>query len=248
MNRRRVLLIAAVVVAALGTALVFLYVQGAEQRAEERFEAVDVLKAVAPIEPGESIDAAATAGKLALQPVTRSDLLPTAQTGIEDLRGQVALIRIYPGEQIITEKFGSEPEVATSALPIPEGQLAISVSLSDTGRVAGFVNPGSQVAVFLNGTAPDGQTFTRVLLPSVTVLAVGSTTPAPTTTTPAPAPAEGEPAPEQLPRTMMTLALDQEDAQRVLLAQTSGELSFGLLGGSTKVNPDLGVTADQLFR
>lgn len=251
MNRRKVLLITAVIVAVLGTGLVFLYVQGAEQRAEERFQTVDVLRAVAPIEPGESIDDAATNGKLALQPVTQADLLPNAQTSIEELSGTVALTRIYPGEQIISEKFGSEPEAAASPLQIPAGQLAISISLSDTGRVAGFVNPGAEVVVFLNGTGPDGQTA-RVLLPRVRVLAVGSTTPATATATAPvdgePAPVEGEPAPEQLPRTMMTLALDQEDAQRVLLAQASGELSFGLLGGSTTVKPDLGITIDNLFR
>ena len=70
----------AVVVAALGTGLVFLYVQGADNRAEERFETVDVLRAVAPIEPGETIDAAAAAGKLQLEAVSQSDLLPNAQS------------------------------------------------------------------------------------------------------------------------------------------------------------------------
>ena len=38
MDRRRILLVAAAVVAALGTMLVFLYVRGADNRAEQRFE------------------------------------------------------------------------------------------------------------------------------------------------------------------------------------------------------------------
>ena len=60
MNRRRILLIAAVVVALVGTALVFLYVRGSDARANERFDTVDVLRAVAPIAAGETIDDAAT--------------------------------------------------------------------------------------------------------------------------------------------------------------------------------------------
>jgi len=75
MDRRKVLLIVATLVAALGTALVFLYVRGADVRAEERFETVKVLRAVQSIEAGEAIEAAAQAGKLQLQSVPREQLL-----------------------------------------------------------------------------------------------------------------------------------------------------------------------------
>ncbi len=183
MDRRKVLLFAAAIVAALGTALVFLYVKGADNRAEERFETVEVLRAIAVIEPGEKIDEAFANGKLALQPVAQQDMLPTAVSSTESLSGLVATTRIYVGEQIIPDKFGGASEAA-SPLQIPKGQLAISVNLTDPARVAGFVNPGSEVAVFLNGSnATSGEAFTRVLLPRVTVLGVGSTTPTTTTTT-----------------------------------------------------------------
>lgn len=243
MNRRTVLLIVAIIVALLGTSLVFLYVQGADQRAEERFDTVDVLTAVTPIEPGETIDDAAAAGKLALEPVAQDDLLPGYQTSIEALSGSVATTQIYTGEQIITDKFGTEVE-STNALSIPKGMIAISVNLTDTARVAGFVNPGTKVAIFLNGTDPAGQTYTRLLLEEVEVIAVGSTTTTQkTTTTP-----EGTQTTEQLPRTLMTLALKQADAERVLFSQTNGELVFGLLTDESDVNPGPGVTTGDLFR
>ena len=57
-------MVAAVLVAALGAVLVLLYVQGADSRAEERFDSVDVLKATALIAPGETIEDAQAAGKL----------------------------------------------------------------------------------------------------------------------------------------------------------------------------------------
>lgn len=243
MNRRRVLLLAAVILALLGTALVFLYVRGADSRAEERFETVEVLKASAPIEPGESIDEAAASGKIALLPVAQEDVLPNAQTSTEALTGLVATTRIYPGEQIISDKFGGEAEAA-SALQIPKGMLAVSVNLTDPARVAGFVNPGSEVTVFLTGAnATTGEAFTRVLLPRVTVLGVGSTTPTTTTTTTQ----DGAQTTEQLPRTLLTLAVTQRDAQRVLFASSNGELAFGLLTGNVTVRPDAGVTAADLF-
>lgn len=243
MNRRTVLLIVAVVIALLGTALVFLYVRGADQRAEDRFDTIDVLTAVAPIEPGESIEDAATNGKLALEPVAQDDLLPNYQTSIESLSGSVAATTIYAGEQIISDKFGSQVET-TNALTIPKGMIAVSVNLTDTARVAGFVNPGTNVAIFLNGTDPGGQTFTRLLLEEVEVIAVGSTTTTQTTTTTP----EGTQTTEQLPRTLMTLALRQQDAEKVLFSQTNGELVFGLLTDESTVDQGPGVTTGTLFR
>lgn len=244
MDRRKILLLAAAIVAALGTALVFLYVQGADSRAEARFETVEVLRAVAVIEPGESIDDAAANGKLALEPVAQQDMLANALTSTETVTGLVATTRIFVGEQIIPDKFGGESEAA-SPLQIPQGKLAISVNLTDPARVAGFVNPGSEVAVFLNGAnATSGEPFTRLLLPRVTVLGVGSTTPTATTTT---TPDGQQQVTEQLPRTLLTLALGQKDAQKVLFAVGNGELAFALLTGNSSVKPDPGVTAADLF-
>lgn len=246
MDRRKILLVAAAIVAAIGTALVFLYVRGADVRAEQRFETVKVLRAVQAIEPGEAIEAAAQAGKLKLEAVPREQLLSGAQTSIDDLSGTVALTSVYPGEQIITDRFGGATDIASSRLPIPEKKIAISVQLSDTARVSGFVNPGSEVTILhtvASGSGPAGSGYSRVLLERVPVIGVGSTTPVSTTTTTA----DGQETTEQLPRTLMTLSLSLEEAEKVRLAEKLGELSFGLLTETSKVTEGSGTTAIQLF-
>ena len=58
MARRSVLLIVAVLIAALGTAMILLYVQGIDDRAAEGQELVEVLTATAVIETGETVTAA----------------------------------------------------------------------------------------------------------------------------------------------------------------------------------------------
>jgi pilus assembly protein CpaB len=246
MDRRRILLIAAALVAALGAVLVFVYVKGADDRAAQKFETVEVLKATQLISRGETIDDALTAGKIQIQSVAKDQRLPSAQVDTSTLQGMVALVPIYPGEQIISEKFGTAAaSSATSDLEIPDGQLAISVNLTDPARVAGFVNPGSEVGVYLNGIDPtSGQGFTRLLLPRVSVLGVGSTTPVTTTTTDE----TGAATTEQLPRTLLTLALTPEQAQRVLYAQTNGELAVALLTKDTDLKPDKGITFANLFK
>ena len=85
---------------------------------------------------------------------------------------------------------------------------------------------------------------TRLLLDRVTVIGVGSTTPAAATATTT---AEGGEAAEVLPRTLMTLSLDQAASERIIFAQANGELSFGLLTEKSKINPGPGVTAANLF-
>ena len=241
MDRRRVLLVVATIVALVGTALVYLYVRGADSRAEDKYDAVNVLRVVAPITEGESIDDAQATGKLAVQPVGRDSLVPGYQTSIDSLKGQVAKADIYPGEQIIADQFTADiSEIDTSRLEIPKGYVAVSVTLTDTGRVAGFVAPGSKVAIFQT----QGAEYTRLLLPSVQVIAVGSTTITQTTTTSP----EGAQTTESLPSTLFTLALTQNDAEKVVYASTNGELQFALLTDTSVIKPDPGMTAEKLFR
>ena len=57
MERRRILVVAAALVAALGAVMVFLYVRGADTRAEDQFETTDEAARVVPIivQPGDVV-------------------------------------------------------------------------------------------------------------------------------------------------------------------------------------------------
>ena len=243
MDRRRVLLVVATIIAALGTLLVVLYVQSADKRADEKFEAVTVLKAVKQIEPGEKVADAQAAGKIEEGTVGQGERLVDALSSLAPLEGQIARTTIFPGEQIVASKFGTSAASA-STLTIPEGMIAVSINLTDTGRVAGFVNPGDKVAIFMNSTGGAGLgSFTRLLLSDIEVIAVGATTVVSTTVTDA----TGAQTTEQLPRTLFTLGVTQAQAQKIMFAGGSGELAFGLLNGDSKVAPDNGVNADNLF-
>lgn len=245
MGRRTVLLIVAALIAAVGTSLVFFYVQGVDARAAQRFDAVQVLQAVKPINPGETLADAQSAGKIEMGTVGRAQLLDGAMTSIGDMGKKVALTTVYPHEQIVTAKFGDAGE--QEVLGIPDGKMAISISLSDPARVAGFVNPGAEVAIFASadaGAMGNNDSATRMLLPRVTVIGVGSTTVVSTTTTDQ----TGAQTTEQLPRTLMTLAVDQADAEKVIFAARNSEVSFALLTDKSSVKQGPGVTSDSVFR
>src|SRR5680860_1787865 len=154
MGRRTVLLIVAALIAALGTSMVFLYVRGADNRAQAAQDPVQVLKAIAIINPGETLLGAQAAGKVALGVVPTEQVLAGAVNSTSTIGDAVALSTIYPNEQIISAKFGAPGD--QKVLTIPDGQIAISVNLTDTGRVAGFVTPGAEVAIFVSTTDASG--------------------------------------------------------------------------------------------
>ena len=243
MDRRKILMLVAATIAGAGTLLIFLYVKGADARAAAGFEQVEILKAVDQIAVGESVDAAVAAGKVQRAVVPAAQVVPGALDSVSGVSGQVAVVPIAPGEQILTSKFAATP-AASNDLALSDGHVAISLNLSDTGRVAGFVNPGARVAVFLTGTEDDGRRFTRLLLPDVEVVAVGATTLVSQTVT---ADATGATTTEQLPRTLFTLSVDQDQAESLLFAQGMGELAFALLAEDSEVAPGKGVDSDNVF-
>jgi pilus assembly protein CpaB len=246
MGRRTLLLIAALAVAALGTTLVFVYVNGINNRALADQKPVKVLVTKNLIPAGMSVEDASRLGDFEQKEVAASSVAPNALSDITPLAGQVALSNIYPGEQILRQKFGAPG--TTSTLPIPGDKVAISIQLGDPARVAGFVTPGANVAIYVTmaGTAGGtaGSDFTRVLLPRAQVIAAGPTTMTQTTSTNA---KTGQANTEAVPKAILTLALSQRDAAKIIYASSKGQLYFALLTSNSKVTPDTAVGSANLF-
>jgi pilus assembly protein CpaB len=237
MGRRTILLITALVVAALGTTLVFLYVRSADDRALEGQEQVQVLFATQQIPVGQSADTASSNGSLELRTVARNSVAEGALSSIDPIASEVALTTIFPGQQIVSAAFGDVTGVA--AIPIPDDKMALSLQLGDPERVAGFLGAGSEVAVFVTLRNPDPKAQenestsdqTSLLIPRVQVITVGNVQPVTQTTTTT----DGEQNSEEIPRAIVTLAVDQEQAQRLIFASQKGQLYFTLLTESSKV-------------
>ena len=243
MGRRTVLLIAALVVAALGTVLIFVYVKNADDRAQADAAPVDVLVATQGVAAGTTAADASNAGAFEIQEVPTSAAAEGALTDISIISDQVALAPIFEGQQILAQMFGAPG--SETGLNVPKDKLAISVQLGDPERVAGFVAPGSDVAIFATvaATGTDGEA-TQVLLPKLEVIGVGATSLSTQTVTTD----TGEQTTEEIPRTILTLAVDQKEAQKVINAQSAGSLYFGLLGDDARVRTGSPTTSQNLFR
>jgi pilus assembly protein CpaB len=220
MGRRTVLLVAALVIAALGTTMVFLYVHGLNNQAIHKQDPVSVLVAKKTIDPGTTYKDASDQASFEKKTVSRDALVAGALGTTAALAGKVTTTTIYPGQQIIPQMFGNAGEVST--LRVPADKLAISVQVDDPAQVAGFVDAGTNIAIFLTSVTKGGKT--QLLLPKVLVLAIGNKTATPQDST-----TTGTEA-ASVPTTILTIAVDQGDSQRVLFGSTHGRLNLGLLG------------------
>jgi pilus assembly protein CpaB len=245
MARRSVLLLVAALIALAGTAMIVLYVQGIDARATAGQELVKVLVATEAIDTGESVADAQEAGKIDTAEVRRADMVDGSLSSTSSISELVATGAIYPGEQLIAKKFGNLGD--TQTLVIPDDKMAVSVELTDFERIAGFVNPGNEVAIFATALEPvrllpDGKeqklgSSTRIVLTRVPVLGVGTTSVTSRTTQSE----DGDTATEEVARTIMTLAVSQDEAEKLIMADRSSELNFALLTDDSSVETGAGV-------
>jgi pilus assembly protein CpaB len=225
MGRRTLLLVAALVVAALGTVLVFLYAQNADDAAKEGQTLVKVLVAKAKIEAGTTGATASNNGAFEQQEVPKSNVVTGALSDATPLTNLVALVPIFPGQQIISQQWGAS--APSAGLSIPPGSIASSFQLGDPQRVAGFLQPGSTVTIFVSGSGAVGTAAAgtgsnvRTLLTGIKVLAVGPSTVVSSST----GTASGNT--EAIPTAILTLAVTQDQAKKLVYVASAPGAAYG---------------------
>lgn len=236
---------AALVVALLGVVGVVVYAQAADGRAVAGQASQTVFIAKAEVPMGTTAaDAVSQQLIVPEQVVTKGVPQGALKAVTADIVKLVATSSILPGEIVLTSRFGALPSQANTQV-IPAGKIAITISLTDPQRIAPLLTPQSHIVIFdtlggKSGSTAAGSTtstvpqVTRILLPDVEVIGVGSQT-----AQPAPA-ATATPAAQQQASSaaLVTVAVSPADAQMLVHAVQTGNLLYGgLLGTGVKVNP-----------
>ena len=253
---RVLLIIAALVVAGLGVLLVFLYAQGADDRAIAELEPTPVLVVTQAVPAGTPVATAVEDGAFELVDRPINAVPEGALADTADVLDTVTLLDLYPGEILLEQKLGNPAD--RDLITIPEGLIATSYVLDAPNRVADFIAQGSQIAVFVTVEEAGEETTdpatgevtteevaqsTRLLLPDVEVLAVGTAaTVTQTRTDP-----DGAEETVEVDRALITLGVTQQQAEQLILGQTLGSLYLGLLSDTSEIQPGQGVTVDNLF-
>lgn len=149
---RRVIAVAAsLILALLGTWLLVRYVQGAEDRALEGEEVVDVWVVDDPIARGSTVEEVTS--RLRSERVPQKVVADGVVIDVAELEGYVAAIDLIPGEQLVTSRFITREEYLEQTaegpkVDVPPDKLEVTVSVTPDRAVGGELRPGEQVAVF----------------------------------------------------------------------------------------------------
>ncbi len=148
MSRRAIGLLVAVVLALIGTVALVAFVAGAEERALEGEQLVEVYVVTEPILGGTAADEIEELVVVEEVPVK---VRPTdAVDSLAALRGKVAAVDLQPGEQLIESRFVEVSEFTSREIgvQVPEDMIEVTVALEPERAIGGLVEPGQTVSVF----------------------------------------------------------------------------------------------------
>lgn len=147
MNRKVIGVVAAVLLAAVGTAVLVVYVKSAERRALAGERLVEVL--VVQDTVGEGTPAEELAGRLSTEQVPVKVEARGAVADLDELDGKVAAVDLVAGEQLVSGRFVDPGDfTAQGAVEVPEGLQEVTVSLEPQRAVGGQLSPGDTVGFF----------------------------------------------------------------------------------------------------
>ena len=274
MKRSLIAAVVAVLLAAIGCAAVVLYVKGERQQALANMNAKRVVIATKRIPAGTTGARIRDGGYTEIVAMPENSIPPDAMSSIDSSLDKLAVTSDVQPRQLVLRGAFDEPSRITGGLALPEGKLAVSVAMSAPEQVAGYIRPGSKIAIFDTFTAedlknpiPDGErlTFgkdipqtTRILLPRVEVIAIGTrgdtgaATSAGNRQNATAGTAGGTAAGTADPASgggslLVTVAVTQDEAERLVHAVQTGTLYLALLDDTSDVRPDLGVNNKSLF-
>ena len=255
MNRRVLGILLAIVLAVVGTGAVLFYVNLAENQVAEGQEAVHVLVASARIPAGTRGDRIRTKKLIEEIVMPLASVPDDALTTVPgELDALVVTSDVQPRQLLLRGMFAAATKLS-GGLTVPDKMLAVSVKLEVEEEVGGFVRPGAQIAVFgtykladkaYKDATGEENRGTRLLLPRTEVLAVGAYGQDGVTS--------GQPIDDRGANPtgdvtlIVTLSVNQADAERLIHSSRIGELYAALLSDSSEVRPGAGVDSRSLFR
>lgn len=150
-QRRTLILLGALAVGVIAALLLFNYVRGIEDRANQNAKLVDVFVAASPIKRGTAGEEASKNEDIKQDQVPQKTKPDTAIATLDQINKKVALFDIPKGT-VITDGMFVDP--ATSQISFRQrlkdpDYVAMSVSTDPVHGVAGFLVPGDEVNMYV---------------------------------------------------------------------------------------------------
>jgi pilus assembly protein CpaB len=145
--------IAALVLAVVGTVLLVVYVQGADTRAAQGLDPVQVLVVK------ESVPAGTKAEDLnkyvQLESIPQNAVPEGAVEQLSDQSGKITSVALEPGEQLLASRLVDPRELVPGTVPVPDGLEEVTLLLSPERILGGRLEAGDTVTVYTSFKAED---------------------------------------------------------------------------------------------
>lgn len=150
-SRRTLILLGAIAVGVIAALLLFNYVRGIEDRANDNAKRVDVFSAQSDIIRGTPGETAVADGSIASSKIPQEFKPTTAITTTDEIQKKVALFDIPQNSVIVKDMFvdPASTQISFRARLKDPSHQAISVSVDSVRSVGGFLVPGDQVNVMV---------------------------------------------------------------------------------------------------
>jgi len=153
-SRRTIILIGAIVVGVLAAFATLRYVSGVEDQANENAKQVPILVATDTIPAGMSVAEASSLGLIAQAEIPQSNVPVDAVDSTDQLGNKIAVVDISARTPITNALWITQDQAyVTNSERVPEGMVAISVSVDQVRGVAGLIVPGDKVNLMVTGQA-----------------------------------------------------------------------------------------------
>lgn len=218
----------AVLLAIIGVVLVFNYAQGADERAVQGLDPVEVLVVKQAVPAGTPVEALQSS--LTTEKIPGTAVAKTALHTLAESAGKVTSVDLIPGEQLLSERLVAPAALKSAGDPkVPAGLQEVSFQLEAQRIVGGRLTPGDHVGVYISmdkgglESKPDKETTEVVIHKAVVTAVQRAPQPAGAAASPAPTPTAGATANPQdsvLPTgaLMVTIAVTDTDASKVIFA------------------------------
>ncbi len=216
-QRRTLGVIAAIVLALLGTLGLVGYVQGAKDRAVAGEKLVTVYVANDKIAAGTPLEK--LTGLVSAEKVPAKVRATDAVARLKSMKGKVTSIELVKGEQIVASRFVAATAATKSSKGVPAGFFGASFALDPEQALGGQIRAGDHVAIVGtisgNGTEPDTSAViaSNVLVTSVQIDGSNGDNPKRKEVTAAP---KG--------KFFVTFALTQADLGKVVASANTGRM------------------------
>lgn len=243
MKSRLTMVVVAVILAALATLGVMIYIQGVRAQIKEESTPVKVVVSRQAIAKGTSAETMKAQNLIEVQRIPKRYVAEGVFSDLSQLDDQITAVDLSTREQLTNTKLTKKSQAGLSN-QIPEGLVAISVPVDEVTGVSGKVEQGDRINIIASfSPGPGGADISKTLLQNIEVLFISSDGMGTKNST-----GVGKSSTQGSQKRTMVLAISPDNAEKLVFAEEKGTVWFSLAPPNYQILTDAtGQTVDSVF-